>query len=697
MRRKEIEDTIPYMEYSPTTEYLIYKDEVDILDSDFVSGNFMLDLTFVESETSDGNNKWYYKNVADMEWMSTDIGGHMAINPPNSFTRFADIPRKGLRTDTEEFMDNPLSSNLGMGRRWGDMFQHTMHTRLLYLEAGKPKFRSLFSYYMNAIDYGASVVANEGRWLGYYNVGKAVGTVAQFIAYPVFSAIYYITTEIIELLVGATDFRYYSFREDMHNYLSTVNNLYTSFLVERGIIKFKIDPSDSSPEKKYGFPISVEGQDLDDIKELLPEVFSSSKGIDLFRLVAKPQNILNKMVKAEKQILESGSGSIPQVDNPETKSLQDVYREVSNLKSMKAEVDDKGRPLVANKKLPEPDSSKDATELTKKDDKGMIERFIQDLDDWWKEFKKYYGIMGSFGFNNICLYVDYLGSSTITFNNEIKDIPAKQVLNSIGSASRDIKFSLSGGNVLGDVATEVLRAGRDVAMGTLEKVTFGLSNVIMALMGGGYLDFPKMWSDSSVTLPTYSFKIHAGSPSGDPLSLSVEIDLILSFLLALSLPQSIGNAGYTSPPLCRAYIRGLCNIDFGMVTSLTITTGNGKIGRNVEGVPLDAEISFTITDFSDIAVTPTNSGFLGSYHMNLQDYAPLERWIRTVGGRSYAGSRYISKEIRYRISSLLGSDGKLLQNEMLNPARMAGMFNDNIIGQVSRLFAVSDSAAVMFQ
>ena len=87
------------------------------------------------------------------------------------------------------------------------------------------------------------------------------------------------------------------------------------------------------------------------------------------------------------------------------------------------------------------------------------------------------------------------------------------------------------------------------------------------------------------------------SPSGDKLSVFLNILVPIYHLLALVLPrQSKGTPeGYYSPFLVKAACKSLLNIDMGIITDLNLTKG-GEAEWTVDGLPTVAEISFTIKD-----------------------------------------------------------------------------------------------------
>ena len=686
-----IEYRLPQFEYDPLTEYIALKDTIEIDDESIIDSNLMADLNSLTDDEEDLGRQAYFKNVADTEFMDSSLGGHIALGMPYAFTRHADVPRKGILAGRDDYVKNKYGLNLGMSRAYAEMFQINSKSRILMLEFGKPKFKSMFSYLTGAVDYGKAIIANEGRTTFWYNLGLTAGTVGAFLMLPGLTAIYFIS-KFLNKILPYTDNRYYSFKPDMHNYLQTANIILTMFQVERGLVKSSFDPSKTSKStNRYGVTVNLDTSYIEEFQKLLPDIYDKDYGLDIYKIIARPQLIMNNLIKQEQDILNKGKSHVIIAQNPNLVKLSEAVEKLNNLTSNKKEVDEYGREKVDKSQIPTSLDVGDLKDYKEPDSNGQKKILPHDMDAWSTDFKSYMDIVKHYGLENISLYVDYVGPTEITFTNEVGDIPAKSVINNIGSASRDVRFSLSGGNIFNDFVDEAGKAVRDMAAGTLSGATFGLSNVIMGLIGGGYLSFPKMHKSSSVSLPSHTFKMRLGGPYGNPLSLCMDIDVVSSLLFASVLPLSTGNASYTSPPLCRAFMRGVLDVDFGMVTSLTYKAGDGA-GRNMYGQPLEVEVTFTITDFSDVATAPVNNGFFGIMGGDIDDHDVLAKLIRSMGGRSYTNSRYIVKGALYRLAAI-----EKQLNDITNPAKWATYVGDTIIGDVMKIGEVKNSVVKLFE
>jgi hypothetical protein len=266
----------------------------------------------------------------------------------------------------------------------------------------------------------------------------------------------------------------------------------------------------------------------------------------------------------------------------------------------------------------------------------------------------------------------------------------KDKINSLGGAARDIRFSIAGGNIFDETLMDIQNAVKDIAMGTLDGLTFGLSNVISALMGGGYIAFPKMWNDSDYSPPTVSYKIKAMPPYGNPISQIVDIDIVLASILALMLPRSTGQSSYTSPPLVRAFLRGKQNIELGMVTSCTITRGVNSVPYNKDGKTLGLEISLTISVLSEIMAAPTSPSIFGAYDISLDENNSLNRFLQTIAGRDYHTSRFIGKN-----ALLNASRAHMGVQAATSPAFLGMLAGDTLFGRIAGMSFMDMSAVTL--
>ena len=691
-KRKEVKYSLPQIKYDSLKEYIEVVDDLNVTDDNYVSGSFLSQLDNKNLKYRD----YIYKSSADAEFMDTSLGGHVAVNMPYGFTRFADIPNKGRDMTRGDFVNNKFSPTLGPGRFYAESIMRFSKPRILHLQLGVPSHRSMFSFFTEAISFRESVIANEGRTTFFYDLGVGVGALGLALAFPIQAGFIYLAKGATELFFGEADPRYYTFKSTMHNYALAANSILKSAMIERGLIRLEVDNNSIEKSKEqYGANVKISKDLYSELEKAIPYIFNTLGEIDIMRVVSRPQILVNRMLAFEREVLLSGkTDKMPDLDefnDAGDATLGEFISRVSRINTFKNNLDDDNRKKI-DTTVPTSSANIDAKEYDKRDpDTGAKKRLPHDKTSWSEDFSKYFNVVRNMGFEEVGFYVDYVGSSSYSFTNETKDIPAKGMINSVGGASRDAYFSLSGGNVLGDTVDGILKAGRDVAMGTLSTASFGLSNALSVLVAGGYISFPKMWSDSSVSLPSHTFKMTLGGPYGNALSSVMDIDVPLSMILAAALPISVGRASYTSPFLCKAFVQGVTDIDFGMITSLTITSSTGVIGRTIDTSAIQVEVQFTITDFTDIVTARVSDGLLGAYWLQFDEAGALNRILRGIAGRSYRNSRYVGKGFRYRVAAIKSS-----VSSVIDPARVASWASDSILTEIVKIGNIDNKASSIF-
>ena len=274
-------------------------------------------------------------------------------------------------------------------------------------------------------------------------------------------------------------------------------------------------------------------------------------------------------------------------------------------------------------------------------------------DDFWGIMEKTMYSSIHDGGQSAIFQVEYTGQVSSSFSNDVGDISLGGTLKSVAASAMDMRFNLSGGNIIGGMG-EIAGAVKDVAAGVLDSATFGLSSVMSTLLGDAYIDIPKMWKDSSVSLPGASFRIKLISVAGDPFSQMKNIWIPLSMLFAGMWPKSTGPASYTTPFLCSLYAQGVQNIKMGMITSLSISSGTSNLGFTQDRRPLAIDVDFTVTDFSNIVAAPIGrSMFSGALALAYDDEGPAGRYMSTLAGRDVQVHKYYSSKLGRRLRRML--------------------------------------------
>ena len=198
--------------------------------------------------------------------------------------------------------------------------------------------------------------------------------------------------------------------------------------------------------------------------------------------------------------------------------------------------------------------------------------------------------------HSVCFYIDSQPQVQEDITNGTRQSQLASKVNQIGDMASEIQFLLGGiSNLTGkDFTADQSSLGSSNTTGIISSI----SENIKALMAGGRMYFPEIWSDSNF-MRQYSVSIKLDTPDADPLSVYLNIFVPLCHILAFCLPRSAGKNVYVSPFLIRAYYKSMFNIDMGIVTSCSITKGN-QGSWTQDGLPTEVTVNLTIKDLYDV-------------------------------------------------------------------------------------------------
>lgn len=210
----------------------------------------------------------------------------------------------------------------------------------------------------------------------------------------------------------------------------------------------------------------------------------------------------------------------------------------------------------------------------------------------------------------VAFYADAGTSVDESFSNSTTESQLASAMNNLSDTGREMNFLI--GNVGSEVGLELTSlTGQDSLESNMQSVQDTISSLLggngnifsnilnkaQTLLAGGRLMFPEIWSDSSFSR-SYSCSMKLISPSGDKLSVFLNILVPIYHLLAFTLPRQSTQQAYFSPFLVRAYCKGLFNVDMGIISGLSVT--KGEEGEwTIDGIPTVANISFEIKDLYD--------------------------------------------------------------------------------------------------
>lgn len=710
-------------------------DDITIVDSEWVRSRFMIpDDEFTNKQIAHSR----YASSAYWKFTDTSLGGNLGMNPRPQFTRYADIRYKQFKRG-EAPISVAYTGKTTLGRYYSEAIDD--NEQLIHLEFGLPKFNSVIDFFLSAVDYQQSIIANTGRQPTWYDIGNFAGSVAIFAMFPATSILIMAGKFLGRSLgiLGGNMFRYYYLNPAMHMYWSSVSILVTMFASELGVLTPELMDK-SADGSKIGMLMKFNEEDMRNMHALYPDLINNSGYIDVYAIAMRSQATIGRML--DKHITNypgnegaSDSGAIPDSDDA-FENLNKIMKETYN-----GEIVDSpsfnndpsstvGRTIVGIQKfidsmnnslfkelynddedLSKADNIQSSTpsggegqsvgqaaltNLAGSNEKGInadregrldSSRFgwFSKFGDWMSDLKDYHVTALRDGGRFASLYVDYTGSVSDSFSNSTGPIGSETGAKSISTAARNVKFMLGGDGISGAINAG-LGYVKDTLAGALDGVTFGLSGVMQALLGGAYIDLPNKWEDSETSLGSTSYSMTLISPSGDPISQIMNIYIPLSMILAGVLPKGTGKSSYGEPFLCSVFDRGVQTIKLGMITSVSITRGTSNLAFTKTRKPLAIEVSFTVTNLSTMLTTPIVSSIKEVFKITMDDDSPIGDYVATLCGRDHLTSKYFGPKLRMRASTLLHTSSMVTSSA--NWGMRTGMFFSNL---TSNLFAQANA------
>lgn len=217
------------------------------------------------------------------------------------------------------------------------------------------------------------------------------------------------------------------------------------------------------------------------------------------------------------------------------------------------------------------------------------------------------------GLTYVVVEVDAPSSPSETFSNSVESSPIASAVNASSSIGRKLKYSLAGGNIAGGALESVTESITDLAAGTLNGFSFGITNFVENLFHGVNMEAPSQWSGSESSLSNVEYKMQLVSPYPHPYSQLKNLYIPMCTILAGVLPLKAGNRSHVSPFLVRLYDRGTNVVNMGIISNVTVSRAFTNQGYDTDSKPLSFEITFTITNLEEILSMPMASGSTGLF------------------------------------------------------------------------------------
>lgn len=631
-----------------TKTSLLSDQQGSLLDKDWAKQAFLTaDKNF--SDKDDITNRYW--SSANGKFTDTKLGSNIGINSRPQFNRYSDIRSKGRLTGRSDVSLTSTIGDNGMGRYYSEAIDDPSQT--IYLRFGVPQFNTLTNFLRRAFDGGDIAYNRTGRFPALYKLGQVVGTLTALTAFPIL-AVAMLAGKAINFFFGRETSRFYTLKPTMHVYWSAVQMLVSTLAINSGI--FPKVMNQNTAEQKIGKPFTIDQDQLSMLHDLAPDIFNSQNGIDIYAVANKGQRLANTAFdkawdayegntgsdtggKIMKELSPSGNDDPGLITGGAAPNMMDYLNRVYNLK--------------------EYFQSKDAEERLEVDpklDENKPKGDEKDKPGWFDSYTKFFQSEFRDGSQFAVFKVDHTGSVSESFSNATTESDLSQKLNSISSQARQARFSFADGNLAGGVlgmAASAVGAAKDLALGALDGVTMGFSNLITGLGGSGYIDIPKTWQSSSVNLPRASYTIQLISPYGNPISRLINIFVPIAMLLAAALPRSTGKASYTSPFICQLFDRGRCQVKLGMIESLSIERGTSNLQYNLKGDALAFNVTFTVVDLSSIMHMPTSGGSLLENNMSIDEDNILSDYLAVLASQDIYSQVYAIPKAKLRLAATI--------------------------------------------
>lgn len=678
------------------TEKIVY---ANIHDADWLRQSFLLSHSIeadVESEELDNivNFKVKIFSSASFKYADTSLGGNMVINPLPQFTKYADPPVPGLfRTISDQ------ADEAGMGDFYSRAFDD--NKRYVTMTFGVAQFNSLTSFYKGFYNQHLSIAARTGRAPGFFfMVGQAAGFVIGLMS-PWLVA-YSVSSAFAKWAGFSKSSKYYFFKPSMATYWSAVSTMANDIAVKTGFVSrvnfggLLNDPINSSNDNRD----NLTAENVREINKGIGHLLDSydeegnSNGInvyavatayhrrqraafraleDHYRSNSSPVEFGATVDEAGQKIIDivSTAVSAPEVQSPK-RSFANYIRAWTSDSAPGAipsstELDAKENVHWLNVPLDGTDAPSDSMEQSAanaQSDQAQAEKMAKSLDlvsersitekagkqseiDGWRNF-----LLAELddGAQYVSFRVEPTGDASESFTSQVGEPEIASKINSASASARSTRFTLADGNIgdgaIGTMLQGVMGAVKDVASGAAQSL--GLDG--LAVLGGNaFADIPKYWTNSATDMPQMSYRVKLFSPYGNRYSKFTNIWLPFTMLLAAAVPLSTGRHSYTSPFLCQVYDRGRAQTRLGMITSLNVTRGITNLAFNKIGEPMAVEVSFTVTELSNVVHMPIRQGFRPIGHALetvFEQESLYNDYIATLSSMSLAEQIYVGERLK---------------------------------------------------
>lgn len=651
-------------------------DDIAKVNNDYSWVRESFNLNSRDAAINNGHTGKRNYNKSRFKFHDTTLGGYRALNPVPQMTRFADIKSRPR---------SPLSR--GMGRYYSEAFDD--NAQIIHMRMGVPEFNSVTNFLANMYEPSAGKLARTGEGTTF---AGAVGSAAGFlISIPLMPFVW----GIRELGALAADIPYNQFyysKPAMPLYWNAFNTILTKLAINLNLIGYDEVSSKETAETKAS---STEGnnnnkssslktafskEDMAKLARLMPDIFDEEIGFDIYKIATRYQRLANKQNADIAEISNSANTAEAEADglyNYYNQDLTDVPRGQSLGENARAYLNSSLAKVTKATKETKSASASESIEDQAKD--WLVSSYesakdaLRPLGEWFNEAGDYLEGELTGGSQWVSYKVENTGTISETFSNSVAESPLAAKMNETAAASRAAKFSFAGGNIGDGLIAGALEWATSTATDFVGNVgsSLGLKG-IGALLGGGFVEIPKYWENSSADIAGPSYTIKLRPTYGNKISLFKDMYIPLAGILAAALPMSAGPSSYTSPFLIELFDKGRVQTRLGIIDNLSIERFTGNLGSSVDGLPLGIDISFSVIDLHSVMHMP-----ISGESFSFNDQSTYQNYMAVLSGMGpleqiSAGSKFRRKK-------------KILETEFkqfFSPAHFAQWAGDTTIGKV---------------
>lgn len=601
----------------------------NVLNSDWAHNAFMVSDADLADPWDIDKRKW---SSAAIKFTDSRLGGNIPINSKYQYTRYCDIRNKGRGSNRASVSLAPTTNN-GQGRAYSEMHDDTM--QVIYVCPGVPQFNSLTTFIRNAVDSNMVTLARTGRAPSFtFKAAEAIGTLFLVRMFPIV-AVTMAMGKLYKVFTNSPQSKFYTLKPTPHLYWSAVQTIVSAMAVNRGIVPRFMNPAFAPKENLPSQAFKLDQEYLDAYSALIPDIFRDGNIYDVHALASQSQRVAFETIRKEaedfkdsdgdltgfvtylkREITGDGRTTVPGFDKDDNQKFFGMLNQALSFSSGYYKMADVFKGEAVNEVDARGSVVEDPNDQTKfiiKDEsKSYIEALAEEADAQLRR-----------GTTFVCFRVAHTGSVSESFSNSVVESAIGQQINGASSNMANIRFTLAEGNIIGGLVGKVIggaaEMAKDAVKGGLSGITGGLSNIIDALSGLAYIDIPKHWQSSQVSLPRSTYTIELGGPYNNDLSMMADKYIPLAMVLALALPRSTGKASYTSPFICSYYDRGRCQSRLAMVESVSVERGTGTQGFAIDGSPLGMKVTLTFVDLSTIMHMPVGGGSLFDFDTTIDE------------------------------------------------------------------------------